>query len=239
MKPENPTTIENIGMLSLINYISFTVVFFILKSSMGYSGTSWIVIFLIITGIIQFINNMYITSYPQICGEWNPKIAFTATIIPWLFIFGLSCICLVLIPGWLRVFSNTIGWSFVQMLYNLKNKVDKVFMEPVPRTDENISLIETARLLYTNRNMFINEVDISDYDISGGTVNWNSLDKILTVMNVEHSQKHSEKTDLYNALVMKEEVGYFVWVILIGSVSILVSTNSVILSNCNSIEFNF
>jgi len=43
---------------------------------------------------------------------------------------------------------------------------------------------------------------------------------------------------LHKMLKLKEDAGYFIWFILIGSISILVSTNSVLLSSCNSIEFS-
>ena len=50
---------QNIGPASLVSYISFTLLFFIIKNQFKFPGTSWIWIFLLITGLIQFINNLY------------------------------------------------------------------------------------------------------------------------------------------------------------------------------------
>jgi hypothetical protein len=238
-------SIENIGMISLINYLSFTLIFFIFKSQWFPTGTSWVWIFLILTGIIQFINNGFITINPEICNEFNVTHAFTAMIVPWIFIFGLSCICLVFIPGWLRVFSNTFGVCIANW-GGLKERVNKVFINETTAdtstsgttTHDNARIMETIHLMYANSSKFINEVDISDYNDENGNITWNSLDKILTFMKIEHKSKHTEKKQLYEALVLKENAGYFAWFILIGSISVLVSINSVLLTSCNSIEFN-
>lgn len=225
---------ENIGPASLISYVSFTLIFFIMKNKFGFPGTSWIWFFLVITGIIQFFNNVYITKYPEICGKYNINSALTATLVPWIFIFGLSCVCLVFIPGWLRVFSNTFGASIATM-GGLNEKVNNLFT--LPTDTSNIS--ETVNLLYANRNKFINEVDISDYVVGPDGITWKSLQNIMDFMNISLENKQQYMKELYELLVIKEDAGYFAWFILIGSISILVSTNSLLLTSCNSVEFNF
>ena len=225
---------KNIGPASLISYVSFTLIFFIIKNKFGFPGTTWIWFFLVVTGIIQFFNNLYITKYPEICGGYNVSSALTATLVPWIFIFGLSCICLVFIPGWLRVFSNTFGASIATM-GGLNEKVNNLFTKP----EEQSSMSETINLLYANRTKFINEVNISDYNETGGKITWKSLENIMTFMSISLEGKEEIIKQLYQLLVLKEDAGYFLWFILIGSISILVSTNSLLLTSCSSVEFNF
>jgi hypothetical protein len=232
---------KDIGPTSLISYVSFTLIFFIVKSKFGFEGTSWIWIFLIFTGIVQFVNNLYITQYPEICGSYNITSALTSTIVPWIFIFGLSCVCLIYIPGWLRVFSNTIGATIANMV-GLSEAVNHIF-KPIKSTgsDTDDLINETANLLYTNRNSFINEINM-DYQKIGPNVSWESLDNILKFMKLEINdigQKNQLYEDLYKKLSLKEDIGYFFWFILVGSISVVVSTNSILLSSCNSVEFNF
>jgi len=224
---------KNIGPASLISYVSFTLIFFIIKSKFGFPGTTWIWVFLIITGIIQFFNNLYITKYPEICAESNVNSALSATLVPWIFIFGLSCVCLVFIPGWLRVFSNTFGVSIATM-GGLNEKVNNLFTKP---TDQS-TMSETINLLYANRTAFINEVDISNYTETDGKISWKSLENIMNFMNIPIEGKEEHIKKLYQLLVLKEDAGYFLWFILIGSISILVSTNSLLLTSCNSVVFN-
>jgi hypothetical protein len=228
---------KNIGPTSLISYISFTLIFFIVKSKFGFDGTSWIWIFLIVTGIIQFCNNLYLTNFPEICGKYNITSALSATIVPWIFVFGLSCLCLVLIPGWLRVFSNTFGAGIANMA-GLNEIVNKIFVPTTPSVDSAIK--ETINLLYTNRSKFINEIDM-DYQNVQGNITWPTLKSVLDFMSIPEPLDDDRKiyTDLYYILTLKEDAGYFAWFILIGSISILISTNSLLLTSCSSAEFSF
>lgn len=235
---------NNIGPVSLTSYISFTLLFFIAKSQLGFSArdTSWIWYFLILTGIMQFINNLYITQYPEVCGSYNIISALSATLVPWIFIFGISCICLVFIPGWLRVFSNTFG-HMVANWAGLNKIVNDIFAKRDNSLDINSKIKESIDLLYTNRTKFINEIELDynadekSHEYNSGK-NWPSLNKILAFMNISHPEPDEYKK-LYNILVLKEDAGYFAWLILIGSISVLVSTNSLLLTTCNSVDFNF
>lgn len=236
---------NNIGPVSLTSYIGFTLIFFIAKSGMGFSpsDTSWIWYFLIITGIMQFINNLYITQYPEVCGSYNIISALSATLVPWIFIFALSCICLVFIPGWLRVFSNTFG-HIVANWAGLNKIVNDIFTRPsnASASPQDEKIKEAVTLLYTNRSKFINEIELdyitdkNSHEYYEGT-NWPSLNKILDFMQITKPSSDLYK-DLYKRLLWKEDVGYFIWLILIGSISVLISTNSLLMTTCNSADFN-
>jgi hypothetical protein len=233
---------SNIGPTSLISYISFTLIFFIIKNKFKFPGTSWVWFFLIITGLIQFANSLYITKYPEICGAYNMSSALTATLVPWIFIFGVTCLCLTNIPGWLRVFSNTFG-SSIAVMAGMNEIVSKIFNKPANQTGTktDADITEAANLLYANRNKFINEINM-DYkeDPILNRIEWPSLYGILNFMKITYndSEKQKEIKKLYYMLELKEDAGYFLWMILIGSISVLISTNSLLLSSCNSVEFS-
>jgi hypothetical protein len=225
---------NNIGPLSLISYLSFTLIFFIIKNKFFGKGISWMVIFFLITGIIQFVNNLSLTN--TVCGSYSVSNAFFSTAVPWVFIFGITCCCLVLIPGWLRVFSNTFGLSFANM-GGLKEAVTALFGETSVVTDSELK--KTIDLLYSSKGQYINEVELDcDVDEKNQTIIWPSLDKLLTFMKIPPSANDTKlKMDLYQKLSIKEDVGYFTWFILIGSISILVSTNSLLVSKCGTVDF--
>jgi hypothetical protein len=230
---------SNIGPSSLISYVSFTLIFFIIKNKFKFPGTSWIWFFLIISGIIQFSNNLYITNYPEVCGTYNTSSALTATLVPWVCIFGVTCLCLTNIPGWLRVFSNTFG-SVIASMAGMNEIVSKIFdksNQTSTKTDSNI--IEATNLLYANRNKFINEINMDfTEDPSSNKIEWPSLFGIMDFMGIPIHGKDADIKKLHEMLELKEDAGYFLWMVIIGSISILISTNSVILSSCNSVEFN-
>ena len=222
------TKATNIGPTSLVSYFSFTLIFFIIKGKiMPGGGITWIIIFFFITGLIQFMNNLYMTNQPEVCGAYNIPNAFFATIIPWTFIFGLTCILLILMPGWLRVFSNTFGSSVAEMA-GLKEIAQDVLGPKKSGLD--FKLQQTIELIYTDPSTIINEVDINDYEPSSNK--WPSLEKIIKFVNGTPDQ--SKYAKLYNLLSIKEDVGYFVWFILIGGISVLVSTNTLLISKCTS-----
>jgi hypothetical protein len=57
-------------------------------------------------------------------------------------------------------------------------------------------------------------------------------------MNITPKLNDKElKTTLYQKLSIKEDVGYFAWFILVGSISVLVSTNTLLISKCGSVDF--
>ena len=152
---------NNIGPTSLVSYISFTLLFFILKSQFKFPGTSWIWIFLLISGLIQFINNLYLTSLPQVCGNYNVNSALSATLVPWICIFAVTCFCLIFIPGWLRVFSNTFGAGIANMA-GMQKAVSDLFRGTAPPSVDS-EMKETVTLLYTNIGRFVNEINL-DYE---------------------------------------------------------------------------
>jgi hypothetical protein len=162
--------------------------------------------------------------------------ALSATLVPWIFIFGLSCVCLVFIPGWLRVFSNTFGHMVANWSYpdGLNKIVNDIFTSNSQSEDSQIR--ETINVLYTNRSKFINEIEL-DYIADDGGKNWPSLNKILDFMRIDHPSPDLYKI-LYRRLLLKEDVGYFIWLILIGSISVLISTNSLLMTTCDSVDFN-
>jgi hypothetical protein len=230
---------SNIGPSSLISYVSFTLIFFIIKNKFKFPGTSWIWFFLIISGIIQFANNVYITKYPEICGTYNTSSALTATLVPWICIFGITCLCLTNIPGWLRVFSNTFG-STIASMAGINEIVSRIFDKPTQSgTKTDSEIIEATNLLYANRNKFINEVNMDfTQNPESKAIEWPSLYGIMNFMGISTDNKDADIKKLYEMLELKEDAGYFLWMIIIGSISILISTNSVILSSCSSVEFN-
>jgi hypothetical protein len=231
---------QNIGPTSLVSYISFTLVFFIIKNQFPFPGTSWIWVFLVITGLIQFINNLYITSLPEVCGTYNVNGALIATIVPWITIFGITCFCLIFVPGWLRVFSNTFGSAIVNMA-GMNETLSKIFPPKTPTDTSNLNpaLQEATAVLYTNIGKFINEIDINDYREDGENIYWPSLESVMSFLSITNVDNLSElKKQLHKMLKLKEDAGYFMWFILIGCISVLISTNSVLLSSCNSIEFS-
>lgn len=263
--------VSNLGYSSIVTYISFCVIFFTLKFVyFPEDSASWIILFLVLSFVLQLMNNISITANKNVCGTSNVGYAMYHTIIPWIFVFTVTALCLLAFPGWLRVFSNTFGLYAAQM-YGLQNTISSIFTETqrneVIKTASSIpdiQLLKAIDSVYSNPTTIVNELDprtmkkiyvnteqltkldknkfydkaVGDLDIlePGQTrqlFEWDSLSKLNpNFLNNPPSQYLIK--ELYHMTLLKDTVGYFFWFILIGSLSGMISVNSLLSSHCNS-----
>lgn len=74
-----------------------------------------------------------------------------------------------------------------------------------------------------------------------GTFNFpalNELEKLGLIEampkdDIEKNKAIQARKDLYNALLLKDNVGFFFWFLLIGIFCILISTNTILSSSCS------
>jgi len=233
------SNLGNLANTGLVNYISFCFLFFVLKFKYyPENGMVWILLFLIASFIIQLIINIYLTSLPELCGRTDFNAAIYATIIPWLAIFTLFVVCLSVFPGWIRLFSNTFGAS-AAYLYGLKETMDKIFTvenrSDAERDQTNFQLLKALDSLYADRDTLVNELDTSDVFFNEkGEIVWKSFTGTLKMLMLTAEIEQSTLKDLYYSLLLKDNVSYFVWFILIGILSVLVSTNTLMNDSCST-----
>jgi hypothetical protein len=162
-------SLSNLGYSSIISYISFCVIFFTLKFVyFAEDSMSWIILFLVLSFLLQFMNNLSITSNKNICGKSNIQFAMYHTAVPWICVFTVTALCLIAFPGWLRVFSNTFG-LYAAQAYGLQSIISELFndtqkaMATEKATKEgsspDIQLLKAIDSLYSNPTTVINELD--------------------------------------------------------------------------------
>lgn len=224
---------SNLVNASIIMYISFTFLFFVLKFRFfPENGYVWIVLFLTFSCIFQTVQNMSLTAQPSVCGKTDVWLALSSTVVPWVLVFGMFTLLMVTLPGWIRVFSNTFG-VFAAEAYGLKEIVNKVFEKPINNPDKDPFFLQMIENIYSDRMALVIELDLDDVE-NGETFKFPSFDKLIELNIVqkpsEEKQKHIK--ELYYALLLRDNVGYFFWFLLIGIFCILVSTNTLLSSNC-------
>lgn len=233
------TTLGNLANTGLVNYISFCFLFFVLKFKYyPENGIVWIILFLVASFIIQLIINIYLTSLPELCGRTDFNAAIYATVVPWVAIFVLFAVCLSVFPGWIRLFSNTFGAS-AAYLYGLKDTMDKIFTvenrSDAERDQTNFQLLKALDSLYADRDTLIHELDTSDVFFNEkGDIVWKSFTGTLKMLMLTAEIEQSTLKDLYYSLLLKDNVAYFVWFTLIGILSVLVSTNTLMNDSCST-----
>ena len=251
ISPITATSPNQLGSITMSAYISFCILFFIVCLFFDWSIKIYIIVFWLCTFIIQFSMNLYGTNI--LWETPDPGKAIGYTIMPWLFVLGLTSFILFFMPGWVRVFSNTIGIAISKSIYS-----DLFIIEPDIKTGDvtpvqSESTIQLIQTIYNDPSKLINEVEYE-----AGYIEWvnkiykkhlKTLEFFKNNKFVSDSEKCPEvtgeettktewiniqKTDntplyqLYKCIAVKEKVGYFVWLFLIGCISVMVSLDQVL-----------
>ncbi len=222
----------NLVNASIVSYVSFTFLFFVLKFRFfPKTGYVWIVAFLMLSCIMQFIQNMNLSSSPQLCGKPDFSMALYSTVVPWLIIFTVFTLFLMVAPGWLRVFANTFGVSAAEA-YGLKNDVVELFQRP--ETTVNDPMFQMLERIYSDQMALVIELDIENVTEIKTIDDFPAIKKLVEMKIIQPVPP--EKIDvlkrIHNALLLKDTVGFFVWFLLIGIFCILVSTITLLTSSC-------
>jgi hypothetical protein len=225
----NPSNTVHVMM---ITYISFAFVFFVIKARMAATGMKHmmaILTFVVLSGMLQFIVNLQLSQ--KHCGGVDMKSVVLSTLLPWVFIFCGFTLALNTLPGWLRVFSNTFG-MFVLKESGLTTLVNALF-EDHPLDSDKIRR-DMLGQIYTNQTALIMELDLENVVEKEGKVDFPALQELVRLKLIQPLTEGREPLiqQLYHKLLLKNEIGYFCWYLLIGIFFILVSTNSLLSSGC-------
>ena len=221
----------NVVNASIVSYISFTFLFFVLKFRF-FPKTSyyWILIFLILSCALQVGQNINLTSSPELCGKPDLSLALYSTIIPWIVVFTVFTLFLMIAPGWLRIFSNTFGVTAAEA-YGIKHHINEILQKPLqPSTDP--VMIQMLERIYLDQMSLVIELDIDDVVLDPFT--FPAINRLVEMKVIAPIPPDKTKSleSLHDALVLKETVGFFFWFILIGIFCILISTMTLISSGC-------
>jgi hypothetical protein len=261
-------SLQNIGVTHLMFYLGVCVFYLILIFNSNNNpaiGQYNFMIFFTATFIVQLGLNYADINNPSICKAGNDVNKFTTvlfhTIVPWVFVLALGHLLINIFPGWLRIFSNTLGmsWAYQQYGHLLDNKETPITTENQGKGDEYVKLLnkilldkkkilneidiigmddETLHMFYTNQlskissTIFSNEGKMNPEDIQffkktvNPLTNTVKFDAMTDITKTEH--------DILSLLKYKNTIGYSIWYILLGVISVMISTNSVIGSNCGS-----
>jgi len=90
--------------------------------------------------------------------------------------------------------------------------------------------------IYNDRMALVLELNTDDV-VEGPEFKFPSFDKLIELKIVQPPEEDKKKyvKDLYQALLLKDNVGYFFWCLLMGIFCILVSTNTLLASNCTPV----
>ena len=237
-----PANSANLINLSIVSYVSFTFLFFVMKFKFAPSNQyGWILLFLMISCIAQLIQNLSITASPDVCGASDMRTAIYATCIPWFLVFTVFTLMLMTSPGWVRVFSNTFG-IFAAEAYGIESLVQEVVKKPVINKSNEYDYMKMLESIYSDRMSLVIELNLDDVTDIDGVFKFPALDELEKLGLIETTkgkdttvleEMTKARRELYMALLLKDNVGFFFWFLLIGIFCILVSTNTLLSSGCS------
>lgn len=235
--------------VSILFFFIITTIYFILKlvtlpddykKSTGSTNIVWLSIYILLLVAGNYFINLSTTN--AMCGgtpQWGTS--FIVTIVPYLLIFGVINIILILFPGWLTPFSNTIGYLAANLggLNDLFNdEILNVQLKDNQDGDSDIQVGKALQHIYGNKSLLINEIPREgDSEEEKRT----SFDNFYLAMQKNEIFKKLEderdidriKTQLYNLLTLKDIVAEYVWNLLTGLLVTSVSYNYIVNVGCD------
>lgn len=218
--PPNPSS-------AMLYFFILTSIYFTVKYNTEPSKNKvYFGIYALLLIIGQFFINMSLTS--SLCGTAQTGSAIFITVIPWVFIFGVLNLVLMVFPGWLVPFSNTFGYGVTKLL-GINSLLNTIFKPKISKTDikdTNIELMaEALEHIYTDRSLLVNEISQDNFDNF-----WSNMSPLFK-SNVKGDS--TLKNKLLGFIRLKDIVAEYIWFMLTGTLVTSVGYNYIVNSGCS------
>jgi hypothetical protein len=207
-------------------------------------------IFFLVLLIGEYFINLAMTK--DICGFDQGKTALIATVMPWFLVLGALKSALIVFPGWLTPFSNTIGYMFVSAATDLKDVFNRILtpqfdLEPKTASSDSGSqkgggeedsadipkdnvpnkrdIGRALEQIYTDQSILLNELNLDNIERF-----WDSFKESKLI---RPSAQVEDLDKIRKFLMLKDIVGEFVWFALSGLLVISISYNYMLNIGCS------
>ena len=238
--PNNNNEIKDMAVsnsLSLLLFFIVALLYLIVKSTMRNTDPMAIAGGYFIAVILTqgFLNADLVKKNCN--GKANIGLAMRVTILPWIFIFGLLFIALIIFPSWKRPFANTFGFLVIKIL-----GVDRLLKGEPPNVDgilkknTNIQGISNKLVdinvlissnavnnLYNDPSLLVNELNPDNFD-----------EVIYNMKPLFRTGSEKDIGKLKDMVNIKDAVSEFVWYIAAGLVTISGTQNILNNTKCSS-----
>jgi hypothetical protein len=214
--------------------ISTILIYTSVNSSSTELALNLIFVLLLVLGL-YFIN---VETIKKLCGKNDDnysvpytKVA-TTTFVPWIIVFGSLFFLLELFPGWIRPFSNTVGYGIINALG--AEKEFTTYLNDASDKKKSSDLVSAINYVKSNKSMFINEFSPNEKEfekefdqLKNSEVIMNDKALLEKRLNIQDFEKI-----LYKFVLIKNTIGKGVWYILGGTVVSAISYNILLDINC-------
>jgi len=192
-------------------------------------------IYLAVVILTQFIINT--TFVINACGGSNISnygSAFLITFLPWIFIFGIMLITLIMYPGFKGAFADIVGYFFVSNSANeilsqvlMSDAVTQSALTGVSDTTVKTDLIRAAESITKmlgNKAIIINQITPLNF------INmWDMLKQLMKPTVYENEEL---KKQLLDVAVMRDNIGESLWYIYTGVLIISYTSFKITSATC-------
>lgn len=216
--------------------ISTILIYTSVTSSSTELALNLIFVLLLVLGL-YFIN---VETIKKLCGKNDDnysvpytKVA-TTTFVPWILVFGSLFFLLELFPGWIRPFSNTVGYGIINALGAEKEFTNYLNDASNKSVKKKPDLVTAINYVKSNKSMFINEFSPNEKEFGEEFDQLKNSQVIIdeeTLKTKGLNLKDFEKI-LYKFVLIKNTIGKGVWYILGGTVVSAISYNILLDINC-------
>lgn len=217
-------------MLSLIYgiFVSTTILSSNSIEQVEENSTNFIFILIYILLLIIGMYFLNLNIAKSICQNDSPQYSnvFFATLLPWIIVFGILYFILEIFTGWVRPFSNTIGYAVVNLL-----GAEDIIVKLLNKEQKEPNITQALLQIKQNKSKFINEFEPDKSQFK------EFIEKLqaegLTQRTFLTGNKISpDELELFKLVNIKHIIGKLMWYILAGTVISSISYNYIINIKC-------
>lgn len=235
-KTPSPVTAMYYFFVLSIFYMIISIILIYTSVASGSSEIAINLIFILLLVLGLYFINM--STIKNLCGSDDDnyiipyKKVGTITFIPWIIVFGTIFFLLELFPGWVRPFSNTIGYFIINFL-GVESELKK-YLKDASDIEGNKNLGTAIEFLNKNTSMFINEFpsDGAGFDKSFEQLQKSDALKSAKSLGDSNVSLDDLKIFLKKMIKIKHTIGKGVWYILAGTVVSSISYNILLDIEC-------
>jgi hypothetical protein len=161
--------------------------------------------FIAVMGVSMYFINAEIMK--SRCGSASVSTVVTATVVPWVIMFGTIVAILHFLPGWKQPFSNTVGYVGALMA----DGHQKIIALVDDKSDMFKYILESPALL-------INQFSLLNFN--------DSISKVASTTDAAKIMKFR------NIILLKEILAEMMWYLLVGFIIITTSYNIILNYKC-------
>lgn len=210
-------------ILNIYNITSCSSIEHVVENS---NNNIFIIAYVIILIIGMYFINLNISK--EICNNSDSidyNSVFFSTFLPWIIIFGILYFLLEIFSGWVRPFSNTIGYFIVNLL-----GAEKVLKEMLNNNDSSVK--KAIEKIDNNTSEFINEFDIRHTEYIE-FIKKLQAENITTSSALNPNSMGKNEIELFKLINIKHLIGKIIWYFLAGTLIASISFNNIINQQCD------